>query len=138
TSQLMEDLYGCPLSPGSVVNIVRTAAEGARALTEQIKPLLMQEPWSGFDETGLSVKGKSHWLHSASTPPWTLWHVDERRGGEGSGAGAILPKIRGPAIHDYLPPYLNLNIASMDFATAITSVTCALCTKFWGRVGLKK
>ena len=118
TAQIMADLCACPLSPGSVSTMVQRAGAGAQQVTCEIKQRLLQEPWISFDETGLSLSGRNHWLHTASSPLWTLLHVHEKRGEEGIAAGGVLPHYTGKAIHDFLPAYLRFEQCSHGLCNA--------------------
>ena len=53
----------------------------------------------------MRVEGKTHWLHTASTPEVTLQHIHEKRGKEAMDAGEILPAFSGIAMHDGWKPY---------------------------------
>lgn len=109
-SEMMDQLFGCPISPGSVVTMLRRAAENSAVVAAAIKERILEEPWAGFDETGLSLGGLIHWLHTASTPDYTLLHTHPKRGSEGIVAGGILPEFEGRAIHDFLPAYMSLGL----------------------------
>ena len=41
---------------------------------------ILQSSVVHFDETGMRVEGKTHWLHTASTPEVTLQHIHENVG----------------------------------------------------------
>jgi transposase len=104
-AEVMGELCGCPISAGSVATMMSRAAEGAIPVVEEIKGRLLKEKSAGFDETGLSLNGKMHWLHTASSSKWTVLHTHEKRGQEGIAAGGILPKYHGRAVHDFLAAY---------------------------------
>jgi transposase len=107
-SEMMGQLFGCPLSPGSVVTMLRRAAQNSTVVVEAIRECILKEPWAGFDETGLSLGGLIYWLHTASTPRFTLLHTHPKRGLEGIVAGEIFLKFTGRAIHDFLAAYMSL------------------------------
>jgi transposase len=109
-SEMMDQLFGCPLSPGSVVTMLRRAAENSAAVVAAIKERILKEPWACFDETGLSLGGLIYWLHTASTPDYTLLHTHPKRGVEGIVAGGVLPGFKGRAIHDFLAAYMSLGL----------------------------
>jgi transposase len=58
-----------------------------------------------FDETGLRVATKLHWMHSASTPTDVLLTVHARRGTKGMDAAGVLSAFTGVAVHDARAPY---------------------------------
>ena len=61
------------------------------AFVQEAKEKILQSSVVHFDETGMRVEGKTHWLHTASTPEVTLQHIHEKRGKEAMDAGEILP-----------------------------------------------
>jgi transposase len=109
-SEMMDQLFGCPISPGSVVNMLRRAGRNSQVVVAAIKECILKEPWASFDETGLSLGGRIHWLHTASTPEYTLLHTHSKRGHEGIVAGGVLPEFEGRAIHDFLAAYMSLGL----------------------------
>lgn len=107
-AEVMGELCGCPLSPGSVEPMVQRCGTRAQPVLAEIKERLLKEPWLSFDETGLSLKGAMHWLHTASSPRYTALHVHARRGSEGIKAGGLIESFKGIAVHDFLSACLKL------------------------------
>ena len=67
-----------------------------------VKAQLTQVEVAHFDESGLRVAGKLHWVHVASTETLTYYDVQGQRG---SDAIDTLPDFTGTAVHDGLPSY---------------------------------
>lgn len=105
TSQLIEDLYGIAVSPGTLVSWVgeaRSALDGTAAL---IAVQLHNAGLLHADESGLRVARKLHWLHIAASETHTWYGVHARRGMEAMSAHGILPKRLGVLVHDCWAPY---------------------------------
>jgi len=66
-AELFHDLYGHRLSVGSLVNAERACAAGLAEPLAAIRTQLQNAEVAGFDETGLRVEGRLHWLHTART-----------------------------------------------------------------------
>jgi len=60
---------------------------------------------AGFDETGLRVAGKLHWVHCARTGKYTLITCHPKRGTKGIDAARVLGRFGGVAVHDAWAPY---------------------------------
>ena len=60
---------------------------------------------AGFDETGLRVAGKLHWVHCARTGKYTLITCHPKRGTKGIDAAGVLGRFGGVAVHDAWAPY---------------------------------
>ena len=105
-AQAVGDLFGVPISQGSVAAL--TARAGRRLdgdFLAFIRQALSVSPLVHFDETGLRVAGKLHWVHSASTGKYSLVYVHPKRGKQGIDAGGVLDRFTGVAVHDAWAPY---------------------------------
>jgi transposase len=99
-AQLMEDLFGLHLSPGTLARMERECAQRLQPIGEQLRQALRGAEVVHFDETGVSINGKLSWLHSASTLETTYYRVHPRRGTQAIEAIGILPEFHGVAVHD--------------------------------------
>jgi transposase len=107
TREIMEDLYGQPVSEGTVVAAVAEAAQKVTPVVERVKEYLIRtEEAVHFDETGMHVGGLK-WLHSASTALATFFAIHAKRGRAAMDEIGILPKRTGWCIHDYWKSYLQ-------------------------------
>jgi hypothetical protein len=80
--------------------MMRRAADGLAGFTERVADEIAAAPVAGFDETGLRVAGKLHWVHCARTGKYTLIICHAKRGVEAMNAARVLPRFRGVAVHD--------------------------------------
>lgn len=100
TAELLTDLCGCHLSPGTVEAFVVEGAERLVETEEMIKQALREAEVIGDDETGIRVKGLLHWLQVARTDLLTHDAVHRKRGKEATDAIGILPQFHGISEHD--------------------------------------
>lgn len=107
TCELLADLFGCPMSEGTLATILAKSHELTAETAEKIKTFIERAPVVHFDETGSRVEGKRWWLHSASTARATHYGVHRKRGGEAIDEIGILPDFKGRAIHDFWKPYFG-------------------------------
>jgi len=105
TTQILRDTCGVTLSPGAVVRMIRTAAGNLIPTVAHIADAVRDARVAHFDEAGMRVAGKLHWLHTAATPNMTWVGMHTRRGQEAFDAFGILPGFQGTAIHDGWTPY---------------------------------
>ncbi len=107
TSQLFEDLFGVALSAGTLVNVDREARQRLAEVNERIKEGILGSPVVHFDETGMRIEGKMHWLHVAGTDRLTYYMAHSKRGSKAMDSIGILPQYQGAAIHDEFVSYFN-------------------------------
>jgi transposase len=100
TREAMRDLFGCHLSGGTVVNIIKQCATGLVQTELKIKQQLRRSTVIHADETGLRVAGRGHYIHVASTHRLTHDGGDSRRGKAAMDEIGILPHYRGNLMHD--------------------------------------
>ncbi len=105
TAQALAELFGIPLSSGTVAGITARAAGRLGRFLEHAREQIAGSEVAGFDETGFRVDGRLHWVHCARTGKYTLLTVHPRRGIEAMEAMGILPSFTGIAIHDAWAPY---------------------------------
>jgi transposase len=105
TAQALAELFGTPLSPGTVAAVTARAAGRLDGFLERVRANITASPVAGFDETGFRVQGKLHWVHCARTGKYTLITVHPRRGTKAMEAMGILPSFAGIAVHDAWAPY---------------------------------
>jgi transposase len=105
TAQALAELFGVPLSPGTVAGITARAATGLGSFLERAREEIAGSAVAGFDETGFRVAGRLHWVHCARTGKYTLLTVHPRRGTKAMEAMGVLPSFAGIAVHDAWAPY---------------------------------
>jgi transposase len=98
--QVFADLFGAPLSTGTVVSAVQSAQSRLQEVVKDIKNALTSASVAHFDESGCRVAGRLHWWHVASTHTLTLYSFHRSRGKIGMDAAGVLPAFRGRAVHD--------------------------------------
>jgi transposase len=100
TSEAMRDLFGCPISPGTIETTRHRCAAKLVGVEEQIKQGIRAAAVIGADETGLRVAGHGHWIHVARTERLTHYAADARRGKLAMDAIGILPSFTGVCVRD--------------------------------------
>jgi transposase len=103
------DQVGIGISQGTIWNTVVQAHEMLAPFEQLAKERLQRAPSAHFDETGINIGGKLHWLHSASNDRWTLTAPHAKRGKEAMDAIGILPSFGGIACHDHWKAYFQYN-----------------------------
>jgi len=105
TVAALADLFGVVVAAGTVVSWTRRIAKAVAATLDVVRARLRTAAVVHFDETGLRVAGKLHWMHSSSTGTDVLLTVHPRRGTKGMDAAGVLPGFTGVAVHDAWAPY---------------------------------
>jgi len=118
TCELLEDFYGHRPSTAFVVEANQAVYEGSQPTLSKIHEQLQKEEVAHFDESGFRVKGRTQWLHSASTDSLTYYEVHAKRGREAMDHIDILPNFQGRAVHDHWKSYETYTDCSHAFCNA--------------------
>ena len=105
TALALSELFGIPLSSGTVAALTARAAGRLDGFLEQVRQGITASDVAGFDETGFRVEGRLAWVHCARTGKYTLLMVHPRRGRQAIEAMGVLPRFAGVAVHDAWAPY---------------------------------
>ena len=109
TCDLFGDLYKHRPTEGFLQAALFACDEQIQPTLTAIKECIKQEPVAHFDETGMRVVSKLHWLHVASTSRLTYYAVHEKRGQIGMRHIGVLPQFTGRAIHDHYKSYFQFS-----------------------------
>ena len=118
TEELLTDFYGQSPSEPVIIEANTQLVQQTEPSRASIKQQLIAASVANFDESGLRIEGKLHWLHVVSTPELTLYHVHRKRGQEGMAAGGVLPQFQGGAVHDHWSSYLKFDNCRHYFCNA--------------------
>ena len=105
TAAALAELFGTPLSDATVAAMAARAADGLDGFLTEVGDRIAAAEVAGFDETGLRVAGKLHWVHCARTGKYTLITCHPKRGTKGINAAGVLDRFGGVAVHDAWAPY---------------------------------
>ena len=105
TCELLEDVFGCEVSEGSLYNARERCFEQLAPVAAQVKAAIEAAGVGHFDETGMRVNGKLMWLHVACTDGLTYYFIHAKRGKEAIDEMDILPNFTGTSVHDGLKSY---------------------------------
>jgi transposase len=105
TAQALGELFGTPVSEGTVAAVTARAAGDLGGFLEVVRGRIAASPVAGFDETGLRVAGALHWVHCARTDRYTLVTCHPKRGRQGIDHAGVLGRFGGVAVHDAWAPY---------------------------------
>jgi len=103
--ELLSDVYGCNISPATLIRAENECFEGLEEFENAIKDALLQSPVIHSDETGMKINGIRNWLHVASTANMTYYFAHPKRGSEAMDDMGILPNYNGVIVHDFWKAY---------------------------------
>lgn len=105
---LFADLYACSFNQSTVISANQECYENLEKVEQHIKEELVASPSVHFDETGMRIAGKLHWLHVASNHLWTYLFTDKKRGKEAlMSEKSVLKDFTNWAIHDCWESYFS-------------------------------
>jgi transposase len=118
TASLLAELFGTPMSAGTVAAWTSRAAAGLAPFTAAARAALTAAELVHLDETGLRVAGRLHWLHVASSALFTVLFCHRKRGKEAIDAAGVLPHFTGIAVHDAFTSYSRYPAATHALCNA--------------------
>lgn len=106
--QFFSDVFGYALNESTQVTANETCYEALADSEQVIRKELLASDVDHFDETGMRVDGKLHWLHTCSNEKFTHLFLHEKRGKEAlDSAASVLAHYQGWAVHDCWSPYFS-------------------------------
>jgi transposase len=118
TAGLLADLFGTPMSAGTVAAWTARASAGLEPFTAAVRMELADAELVHVDETGLRVAGRLHWLHVACSALFTVLFCSAKRGKPAIDAVGVLPGFTGVAVHDAFAPYARYTTATHALCNA--------------------
>src|SRR4051794_40140544 len=118
TACLLAEVFGTPMSVGTVAAWTARAAAGLAPFTAAARAALSDADVLHADETGLRVAGRLHWLHVATSDRFTALFCPRRRGTEAIDAAGVLPHCTGIVVHDAFAPYARYRQATHALCNA--------------------
>jgi transposase len=104
-TQIFEDIYGIPLSPGTCSNIDKRLFKNLGSFERSLKGHLLACKVLHVDETGIRCEKKLHWIHVTASTSATLYMMHAKRGKEALENIGILGRYQGKLVHDHWFPY---------------------------------
>ena len=117
-AELIRDVYGLAISPGTLVAWVGEARTALQSTADLIAQYLRDAALVNADESGLRVAGKLHWLHIAANDTLTWYGLHAKRGMEAITAHGILPNRLGVLVQDCWAPCWKLDDATHALCNA--------------------
>lgn len=99
------------ISQGTISNTLQVAYNELEPFEAFVKKQLIESEVVNFDETGININGKNHWVHEACNEKWTLLVPHCKRGQEAIDAIGVLPNYKGIAVHDHFKAYFAYKCA---------------------------
>ncbi len=104
---ILKATFNIPISTGSINNMIASMNEKLDPVLALIKNNVIDSEVVHFDETGIPVNGKGHWIHCSSTSELTYLTVHKNRGEEGVIDNGVLSHYKNIAIHDCWSTYFK-------------------------------
>ena len=116
--EMFADIYNHPLSVATLLNAEDNCHTRLEKVAKAIHRALNDAPVVGFDESGVRVEGKLHWLHSTSTSQLTWYLIHPKRGKDAIETAGILTDFKGVAVHDALQSYFQYSLCTHALCNA--------------------
>ena len=118
TAEAMADLFGVPISTGTVDAIYNDASRRLVGFIAALVGRLRSLPVLHADETTDRIGTATCWMHVVSTGLFTLIHASVTRGTDAIAEAGVLIGYRGVIVHDRLALYWKLKKARHGLCAA--------------------
>jgi transposase len=106
--QFFNDVFGYELNESTQITAQQKCYEALEGAEQNIQKQLLASLVNHFDETGMRVAGKLHWLHNCSNPQYTYLFIHSKRGKKAmDDEVSLLPRYKGWAVHDCWQSYFK-------------------------------
>jgi transposase len=99
-------LHGLKISPSTILDLTRRAAEAVQMDYNQIMNKIRKAPVLFVDETGIHVQGEKHWIWTFTTPSETFFVIRKSRGTKVL-EEVLTRRFKGIIVCDGWKPYLR-------------------------------
>jgi transposase len=106
-SEVLEDLFGCKVSEGTLYLWSLGLHEALEGTEEIIKEQIKASPLAHVDETGMYCKSHRDWVHVTSTERLTYYAIHPNRGKLAINDIGLLNGYTGYVVHDCLSQYFS-------------------------------
>ena len=117
-TSLVNDLFNCNLSEGTVFNILNKAYDSLETTEAEIKRRLLDSPQIHADETGFYVENLRQWLFSYSNKNYTFYDFHKKRGKEAMDFIGFIENYKGILTHDCWKTYEQYENCLHSFCNA--------------------
>jgi transposase len=115
---LLQDVFGLPISEGSMDNLLERTAQKALPLYHTIQQKVQSSEVAGSDETGTSVAGKKGWFHTWQTRTLTFIVASLNRGCQTIGKYFSVGFLRSVYVSDCRAAQLKVAALQHQLCTA--------------------
>lgn len=98
------DLASAEISEGFADSALKRAAAALGPFRDHVTALLQDAEVAHFDESGIRVGARLHWVHVACTARLTWYTAHAKRGREAMDAAGVLPHFTGTVLSDAWTP----------------------------------
>lgn len=105
TKQLFSDLFGYGINEATILNNTARCYDNLEQTERFIKENIIVARVSHYDETGVRVAGKIHWLHVACTLLYSFFFVHSKRGQLALDQANIIAQVQNWMVHDCWESY---------------------------------
>jgi transposase len=109
-SDLFDTLFGQPFNVSTLQSSNEQVYDALETTEAAIKAAIIESPVAHFDETGLHINGKLHWLHVAATEQYAYYFAHAKRGTPAlEDTPSVFPHFKGVAVHDCWSSYFKFD-----------------------------